>query len=385
MGICPEVCSRALGETLEAVGLFAGIGGIELGLSRAGIDSTMLCEIETSARSVLGHRFPNAILESDVCGLATLPRCDVLTAGFPCTDLSQAGTKRGLSGDNSSLVHEVFRLLDASRSPEWVVIENVPFMLKLDGGSAIAAITAELAQRGFAWAYRTVDARAFGLPQRRRRVLIVASKRHKPDDVIFADQDVAPEFHPAEKAACGFYWTEGNTGIGWAVDAIPTLKGGSHLGIPSPPAVWTLDGSLVTPAITDAERLQGFPADWTSVVGRRDRKRWRLVGNAVPAPMAKWIGRRLVSPGTADVSKKPLDPGRWPAAACGSGNDVYSVDVGEFPVRHIYRHLDKFLLKPLPLSERAASGFYKRLAQSSLRVDENFLADLRAWTNEPAA
>src|SRR5690606_19679397 len=97
---------------------------------------------------------------------------------------------------------------------------------------------------------------------------------------------------------CGFYWTEGLRGLGWAVNAVPTLKGGSSIGIPSPPAIVLPDGRVVTPDIRDAERLQGFPADWTKVaetVARRSA-RWRLVGNAVSVPAADWIGKRLLKP-----------------------------------------------------------------------------------------
>ena len=95
--------------------------------------------------------------------------------------------------------------------------------------------------------------------------------------------------------ACGFYWTEGIRGLGWAVDAVPTLKGGSTIGIPSPPAMVFPLGLVGKPDVRDAERMQGFVADWTqpaeSVV--RAGHRWHLVGNAVTVDVATWIGERL--------------------------------------------------------------------------------------------
>ncbi len=111
-----------------------------------------------------------------------------------------------------------------------------------------------------------------------------------------------------EGLACGFYWTEGVRGLGWAVDAVPTLKGGSTIGIPSPPAIWMPDGEIVVPEIRDAERLQGFDADWTepaAATSRRKGARWKLVGNAVSVPVARWVGERLVT--CADYDQEDAD------------------------------------------------------------------------------
>ena len=68
--------------------------------------------------------------------------------------------------------------------------------------------------------------------------------------------------------------------MGWAVDAIPTLKGGSTIGIPSAPAIWLPDGRIITPEIRDAERLQGFAEDWTNpaIAVTKPGYRWKLVG-----------------------------------------------------------------------------------------------------------
>ena len=101
------------------MGLFAGIGGIEEGFRRAGIETRLLCEIDHDARKVLAKRFPDAKLRRDIRTLRSLPRSDILGAGFPCQDLSQAGKARGISGSNSRLVLEVFRLIrSTSRKPD---------------------------------------------------------------------------------------------------------------------------------------------------------------------------------------------------------------------------------------------------------------------------
>ena len=93
-----------MGMPKTFIDLFAGIGGIELGLERAGHETELLCEIDPYAREVLRTQFPGRKVHDDVRTLDTLPDVDLLSAGFPCQDLSLAGTQRGLEGELSRSV-----------------------------------------------------------------------------------------------------------------------------------------------------------------------------------------------------------------------------------------------------------------------------------------
>ena len=315
-------------------GLFAGIGGFELGFERAGHRTILLCENDEYASRVLRHRWPNIRLCPDVATLEDLPNStDVVTAGFPCQNLSMAGDKAGIGGRKSTIVNTLFDLLDRRAVP-WVVIENVYFMLHLARGAAIASILDRLERRSYQWAYRIVNSRAFGLPQRRRRVFIVASRSGDPRSVLLADDAPDkkwPEIDMAQPA--GFYWTEGRTGNGLTSDAVPPLKAGSALAIPCPPAVLLPSGRVVTPTIEAVERFQGFPGGWTSVLREKaaKRHRWRLLGNAVSVPVAEWIGSRLSAPGRYDDSSDlPLDRKKpWPTAAWNVGGRKMASGVSE--------------------------------------------------------
>jgi len=344
----------------------------------------MLCEISPPARAVLAARFPDVPCEPDIRAIEALPAdIDLLVAGFPCQDLSQAGLTAGIGGERSGLVGQIFRLLDG-RSVPWVVLENVSFMLHLDAGRALHTLVEAFEERGYRWAYRVVSTLAF-LPQRRERVLFVATLSDiDPADVVLVEDAQPPAVETSlDTDAHGFYWTEGVRGLGWACNAVPTLKNGSTIGIPSPPAIMLPGGAVITPDIRDAERLQGFPIDWTLPASEvaRASSRWSLIGNAVSTPVAAWLGERLKKPGGYETSRdrKPVGPGRWPRAARFDGYVRAAVEIGPFPVWRARAALADFLLYPgKPLSARATAGFLARTERGSLRFVPGFQDRLRA-------
>ena len=140
------------GGLVKVAGLFAGVGGLEEGLASAGHETVLLCEIWEPARAVLRKRMHGIPCHTDICRLKSLPAdVELLTAGFPCQDLSQAGPTAGIEGSRSGLVGEVFRLLDEHPVP-WVVLENVSFMLQLHGGRAMSHVVDAFEERGYSWA-----------------------------------------------------------------------------------------------------------------------------------------------------------------------------------------------------------------------------------------
>lgn len=371
-------------SNLRVAGLFAGIGGLELGFQALGARTELLCEFWHPAQTVLRENFPGVPMHADVRTLTGLPDVDVVTAGFPCTDLSQAGRQAGIEGENSGLIKHLFDLL-ADNSPRWVVIENVRNMLALDKGKAMAFLVSELERLGYRWAYRVVDSRFTGVPQRRQRVLMVASKDDDPADALLSLDAGEPEATRYSADAFGFYWTEGNTGLGWAEDAIPTLKGGSSMGISSAPAIWIphqeVGSAVVTPHISDGEALQGFERGWTGAVNGRVGHRWKLVGNAVTVDVSKWLAEQLVAPRSYDRSGDIDCAGaaRWPLAAWGYQGKRWASNVSMWPVHRPYSHLLDIvdLAQAHPLSLRATKGFRTRLEASRLRYSPDFMDALR--------
>lgn len=381
--------------TFTVAALFAGIGGVELGFQRAlghQVETAMFCEWWDPAKQVLRSRFEGVDVHPDVRELTDLPAAvNVVTAGFPCTDLSQAGRTAGITGANSGLVRHVFevlRLVAESRSLPTLVIENVPNMLALNRGAAMEYLIAEIEALGYRWAYRVVDSRFTGVPQRRRRVILVASVDFDPRAVLFADDAGPRPEQDLSDDAFGFYWTEGRSGLGWAQDAVPTLKGGSTIGIPSPPAVWVPGAEegrrLIKPGIEDAEAMQGFDRGWTDVeeLGPRGLgARWKLVGNAVTVGVSQWLAGRMAAPGEPQVeySEHTVVRKAWPTAAWGESGRVWTVPgLSEFPIHRDYRHLAEEidLREATPLTARGATGFLSRLNKGNLGRHPGFRQDV---------
>ncbi len=389
----PESAGPELRRSFDVTALFGGVGGLELGLAQAGHHASAFCELDPEAATILRARFPVAALTRDVRLtdelVATIePGSELLTAGFPCTDLSQAGLARGFAGGRSSLVRDVFALLRRRPFPH-VLLENVPNWRSLHGGAYLREVVEELETLGYNWAYRTVDSHAFGTPQRRLRLFLYASLVDDPRDVLFAgDHAASGQTFELDERAHGFYWTEGSRGLGWGEDCVPTLKGGSTVGVPSPPAVLLPDLKLlaaqtalgplrlVTPDLVDAERLQGLPADWTLATTTLDgtpfrlRRRWVLVGNAVNVRAAAWLGEQLAQPQPWSGGQgEPIvgdDP--WPGAAWGDGSGRWAVRIGTWPLNAPREPLADFLSRPgAPLSSRAAAGFLGRLVIGKIR------------------
>jgi len=371
-------------NSIESVSLFTGLAGFELGMAPYGHNPILFCEKEPAAQAVLRAWKPLVRLHEDIQLLDELPRRGkILVAGFPCTDLSAAGTRAGIFGPASGLVRDVFRLL-AKTAISTVVLENVPDLLTLGGGVGMRYIAAQFRKLGYRYAYRVVDSKYFGVPQRRRRFYIVASLGDDPREVLLTDN---AEQDPPQRAdtidldadAVGFLWTEGRLGLGLARNSIPPLRAGYTM-----PAVLLPDGQLGTLSLADAECAQALPVDWTKpgeLAGASGR--WKLVGNSLTRTIPEWIASRLEypQPYTSGVTDRLFSPSRsgWPMAAWDMGAGPRAADVTENPCALPRPLIGPWLSTALkPLSERASSGFLLRAGQGTLRFPPHFLERIAA-------
>jgi DNA (cytosine-5)-methyltransferase 1 len=307
--------------------LFTGIGGFDLAFEQAGMTCAWQCEINAAARSVLARHWPDVPIIEDgrAIGAHNLPPVDVICGGFPCQDMSLAGKRAGFAGHRSSLFFEMVRVTYELR-PAFLVWENVPGLLSARNGRDFAEVLMALDAIGYCGAWTGLDARYFGLAQRRRRIF-----------GVFAREDIGAgrcaeilsllhrlRWHPAPRggeeedySAVPGNGVDGGRPytIDWAAPVTTTtvadppgtartLTASRTLAVaytlPTQAQRNNLDSQTyvaephgirrLTPA--EYERLQGFPDGWTA--GQSDTQRYRQLGNAVAVPVARWIGTRIM-------------------------------------------------------------------------------------------
>ena len=331
--------------------LFSGIGGLDLGLERAGWRCVGQVEIDPYRRGILERWWPDVPKAEDVRevtegslarGLRAVggSRPDqhaerarrhgttdahpgLICGGFPCQDLSVAGKRAGLKGARSSLFFEFARIADAV-CPTWLLVENVPGLLSSHGGRDFAVVLATLADLGYGVAWRVLDSRYFGVPQRRRRVFVVGHLGVEGPEPFLPFLE-GGEGNPAEGRTTGKgvagavagrspsrlddqgtrQLVSGYTssGAGWWDEEdfvrLRAQEGGTPQNVVAYSTAPAVQYDSAVRRLTPVEccRLQGFPDDWLGGNEPPDSPKYAALGDAVTVPVAEWIGERLRAAG----------------------------------------------------------------------------------------
>lgn len=172
---------------MKFISLFAGIGGLDLGLERAGMECVAQVEIDDFCQKVLTKHWPDVPKFKDVknVGKENLPAADLICGGFPCQDVSLAGKQLGLDGERSILWREYFRIICEVR-PRWVVAENVVGLLSANNGQFFAMVLRDLASAGYYVQWRVLRASQFYAPHARQRVVIIANSNQIRQRDVFS-------------------------------------------------------------------------------------------------------------------------------------------------------------------------------------------------------
>ena len=163
--------------------LFSGIGGIEIGFEKEGFKTKWFIENEHYAQGILKKRFPKTKIYGDITKIdfRTIPKVDILTGGFPCQDISDAGKRVGIEGSRSSHWKDYARAIRDIR-PKFAFIENVS-ALALRG---LNTVLSDLAKIGYDAEWYNLSASAVGAFHQRERIFIIAypNRNRKPDESI---------------------------------------------------------------------------------------------------------------------------------------------------------------------------------------------------------
>lgn len=193
---------------MRTLDLFSGIGGFSLGLERAGFETVAFCEIDPAACRVLADRWPSVPNLGDVTK-ADFPHADIITAGFPCQDVSRAGDRAGLAGQHSGLWREVVRAVRVVR-PEYVLLENVAALVVRGLGTVLG----DLAQIGHDAEWDCIPAAGVGAPHLRDRIWIVAHPARERDRI--SESSLPTRWDEPKHRA----WWASEPGVGRVVDGL---------------------------------------------------------------------------------------------------------------------------------------------------------------------
>ena len=305
----------------------SGIEAASVAWEPLGFKPVAFSEIDKFASSVLAHRFPDVPNLGDMTGYENWnfsTNVDVLVGGTPCQSFSKAGFRAGLQDARGNLAL-VFCLIAQKFRPKWVIWENVPGVLSTNGGRDFGSIVGALAEIGYGWAYRILDAKYFGVPQQRRRVFLVGylGDWRPAAEILFEPESLPGHFGKSIQEGSEYTGSSSNR----PEKQIPILmdQGGSNMTVK-----WGLTGTLraqthgnnpiVAKSLTarnvrfdptvetflpqdngdirrltplECERLQGFPDNWTLVPKASDNTRYYAIGNSMAVPVMRWIGNRL--------------------------------------------------------------------------------------------
>lgn len=245
--------------------LFAGIGGIDLGLERAGMECLFQVEKEMFPNQVLSKHWPNVEKIHDIKQFKPRKKhkCDVIAGGFPCQDISNAANNRkGLEGKRSGLWWEMLRIIEATK-PSFVVIENVSSLRK----RGLEQVLRSVAEIGFDAEWTVFRASDFGYAHRRERMFIVAYTnridwRNGRNNERFDGMGFGCKVNTSARSC-----KDGGDILRWLVETYKAFNWSAH----HPGTRGKIDG----------------------IPNRVDRLRG--LGNAVVPDIAEFIGRRIVS------------------------------------------------------------------------------------------
>jgi DNA (cytosine-5)-methyltransferase 1 len=166
---------------LTVGGLFAGIGGIELGFKKAGFKILWANEVDKNACKTYRANHSHKLFEKDLKELKTseVEKIDILTGGFPCQAFSVAGLRKGFEDDRGHVFFEILRFID-DLEPKVLFLENVKNLKGHDKGNTFKKIVTELEKRGYYLNYKVLNSANYSnIPQNRERIYIVGFKDKK--------------------------------------------------------------------------------------------------------------------------------------------------------------------------------------------------------------
>jgi DNA (cytosine-5)-methyltransferase 1 len=327
-----EVLQAKKKSKYRVIELFAGAGGLALGMENAGLHSEMLVEIDKHAAKTLKNNRPKwDVVCDDIAKVDFTQReADIVTGGFPCQAFSYAGKRMGFEDTRGTLFYEYARTIREVK-PKIIVGENVRGLEKHDDGRTLSTMLGILDELGYRMEYRILRAQYLDVPQKRERLVMIGVRRDLNLPICFPkEQDYTIGLREAlvnvpaspgqsytaikkkimEKVPPGGYWRDLPESLQKSYMGKSYFLGGGKTGMARRLA-WDEPSLTLTcnPAQKQTERchpketrplnvreyarIQSFPDDWQ--FDGSVSSQYKQIGNAVPVNLGYHIGRCLIA------------------------------------------------------------------------------------------
>jgi len=300
---------RTRQQSFSFADAFAGIGGFHRALTLAGAVLAWACEFNTDAAETYRRNFGyDPTGDMTAVRAEAVPRHDILCAGFPCQAFSLDGKRQGLADPRGRLFWHVVRILTAKR-PSAFILENVPYLLRIDGGKTFAMMCRCLTALDYTQRYTLLDALRFGLPQRRERLFIVGTlgsvpfafpKQGKPATNLrqLLQRAVPEKYYYSDEQRCRMAGRRDIERVKRNNRCCNFVKATHANVLMSDPnetrknIVVESDGRWRRLTPRKCARLQGFPD--TFKLPQADSKAYRQLGNSVAVPVVQAVAENLI-------------------------------------------------------------------------------------------
>lgn len=290
------------------IDLFCGIGGFHAAADSLGMKCVFACDIDEEARKAYKHNYGIDPL-GDITSITAknIPDHDLLCAGFPCQPFSIIGSRKGFADPRGGMFKEILRVIRAKR-PKAILLENVRQLATMEKGQVLASIKSDIEKLGYYVDSKILNALDFGVPQKRERVFILATRKDigqfewpvknitmrplleilekKPDEKHYVSGKIKrsrQEAHTSKHKPS--IWHENKSGNISSYPYSCALRAGASYNY------LLVDGERrLTPR--EMLRLQGFPESFEIVCN--DSQTRKQAGNSVPVPMVKAVLERLL-------------------------------------------------------------------------------------------
>ncbi|MCI6292625.1 MAG: DNA (cytosine-5-)-methyltransferase [Sodaliphilus sp.] len=295
------------------VDLFAGIGGIRIPFTELGGKCVFSSEWDKAAQISYSYNF-GEVPFGDITKINSdsIPKHDVLLAGFPCQAFSIIGKMKGFADTRGTMFFEVARILQ-HHQPKAILLENVKQLVSHDGGKTFKVILDTLAELGYSVKWKILNALDFGLPQKRERVIIVGFKSaaaceqfnfdfepiaynlasvleddKNVDSSLFASDMILDKRRKRVEGKNVFYpsvWHENKSGNISILPYACALRTGASYN-------YLLINGYRRPSSRELLRFQGFPEKFKIEVSHQEIR--RQTGNSVAVPMIRAVAKKII-------------------------------------------------------------------------------------------